>query len=152
MKKIIFFFVLVVFGIFLYYFFSDSYRYSLEAKAYYEMGNYQKAYKLANDAYKLDKYNRMAFTIVTQSKIAIDWEKFIKESEEYFNQIDKISNKETITKADKIKIKMMLEIIMGEYKNLKHSKLLNKDLEDSAQIQYKKAKELYDGIFKKRNN
>jgi tetratricopeptide (TPR) repeat protein len=147
MKKIFFFFI-VVLGVFLYYFLNDSYRYSLEAKAYYELGEYEKAYKLAQKAYKLDKYNRMAFTIVTQTKIAKIWQNFIKESNEYFVEIDSISNKETITNADKIKIKMMLEIIIGEYKNLPHSKLLNKELEVQADKNYKRAKELYNGIFK----
>jgi len=149
MKKIIFFVLFLIGGIFLYYFLSDSYRYSLEAKAYYEMGEYKKAYKIAENAYKIDKYNTMAFTILTQSKISMDWEKFINESKNYFEQIDKISNKEIITKADKIRIKMMLQIIMGEYKNLPHSRLISKDLEKQAKQQYKKAEELYNGIFKK---
>jgi len=150
MKKVIFFFIVTIFGIFIYYFINDSYRYSLEAKAFYELKEYKKAYKLANKAYKKDKYNKMAFTIVTQSQIAMIWEKFIKESKEYFMQIDLISNKKTITKADKIRIKMMLEIIIGEYKNLPNSKLLDEELRQKAQIQYKKARKLYDGIFKKR--
>ena len=148
MKKIFFFFVFI-FLVFLYYFFNDSYRYSIEAKAYYEMGKYEKAYKLANKSYNLDKYNRMAFTIVTQSKIAMIWDKFIKESNNYFVQINSISNKETITKADKIRIKMMLQIILGEFKNLPNSKLLNSELQQQALKNYKKAKELYNGIFTK---
>ena len=148
MKKIFFFFV-VILGVTLYYFLDDSYRYSLEAKAYYELGEYDKAYKLAQKAYELNKYNRMAFTIVTQADIAKVWEKFIKDSNQYFFEIDSISNKETITKADKIRIKMMLEIIIGEYKNLPTSKLLDKDLEQKAYKNYIKAKELYNGIFKK---
>jgi len=151
MKKILFSLLFLIMGIFLYYFFNDSYRYSLEAKAYYEMGQYNKALILSQKAYKLDKYNRMAFTILTQSKIAKSWQKFIDESEQYFIDIDNISNKEKITKADKIRIKMMLEIIMGEYKTLKHSEFLNETLKNNAYIQYKKAKELYDGIFKKTN-
>jgi len=148
MKKIVFFFITIL-GVFLYYFLNDSYRYSIEAKAYYSLGEYEKAYKLAKKAYDLDKYNRMAFTVVTQSEIAQVWQKFIQNSNEYFVNIESISNKETITNADKIRIKMMLEIIMGEYKNLPHSKLLDKDLEKKAYKNYKKAKELYNGIFKK---
>ncbi len=148
MKKIFFFFV-VILGVTLYYFLDDSYRYSLEAKAYYEIGEYEKAYKLAKKAYELNKYNRMAFTIVTQAEIAKIWEKFLKESNQYFFEIDSISNKETITKADKIRIKMMLEIIIGEYQHLPHSKLLDKELEEKAYQNYIKAKELYNGIFKK---
>ena len=119
--------LLFVLSVFLYYFLNDSYRYSLEAKAYYELGEYEKAQKLANKAYNLDKYNRMAFTIITQSKIAKMWVDYIKNSKEYFMQIESISNKENISKADKIRIKMMLEIIIGEYETLQHSKLLDKD-------------------------
>jgi len=150
MKKI-FLFLLFSFSVFLYYFFNESYRYSIEAKAYYELDKYEKSYKLAKKAYELDKYNRMAFTILTQSKIAKSWQKFIQESESYFNKIEIISNKEKITKADKIRIKMMLEIIIGEYQHLEHSNFLSEDLKFNAQKQYKKAKELYDGIFKKTN-
>jgi len=148
MKKIIFFFILIL-GIFIYYFLNDSYRYSLEAKAYYSMGEYDKAYELSKKAYKINRYNTMAFTVLTQSKIALIWVKYIKESDEYFMQINSISNKEIITLSDKIRIKMMLQIIIGQYKNLPHSKLLNKDLENKAKQIYTKAKELYDGIFKK---
>jgi len=149
MKKVFFIFLLI-FVIVSVYLFNSSYRYSLEAKTYYEFGEYQKAYQLAKKAYKLDKYNRMAFTILTQSKIAKEWDEFIKDSKTYFMQIESISNKETISKADKIRIKMMLEIIIGEYKNLPNSKLTNKTLINKAKKQYIKAKELYDGIFKKR--
>jgi len=149
MKKIFLFFSILIVAIISYYLFNDSYRYSLEAKAYYEIGNYKKAYQLANNAYKLNKYNTQAFTILTQSKIAKVWQDYINESNEYFIQIDSISNKDIIKNDDKIRIKMMLEIIIGEFKTLPHSKLLNKNLEMKAQQNYKKAKELYNGIFKK---
>ena len=150
MKKFIIFF-LSIFFIFLFYFFNDSYRYSIEAKAYFSIGEYQKAEELAEKAYQLDKYNRMAFTILTQSKIAKQWKQYIQTSKEYFFNIESISNKEKITNADKIRVKMMLELIIGEYKFLKHSKLLDKKLEEEAEKQYKKGKELYNGIFKKRD-
>ena len=152
MKKILIFFFIIIIAIISYYLFNDSYRYSLEAKTYYEMGNYKKAYNLANKAYKLDKYNRQAFTILTQSKIAKVWYDYIKESDEYFMQINSISNKDIIKNDDKIRIKMMLEIIIGEFKTLPHSKLLNEDLKNQAQKNYQKAKELYNGIFNKTIN
>jgi len=147
-KSLIFFFILITL-IVSYYLLNDSYRISLEAKAYFELGNYKKAYKLSNEAYKLNKYNNQAFTILTQSKIAKVWQDYINESNEYFMQINSISNKDIIKNDDKIRIKMMLEIIIGEFKNLPQSKLLNKDLKNQAQNNYKKAKELYNGIFKK---
>jgi tetratricopeptide (TPR) repeat protein len=143
------FFLGIVLSVFLYYFLDDSYRYSLEAKAYFEMGKYDKAYNLAKKAYDLNKYNKMAFTIITQAKIAQSWKKYIQESAEYFYEIDKISNKSYISKADKMRIKMMLEIIIDGYKTLKQSKLISQSLKDEAYNKYKKAKEFYDGIFKR---
>lgn len=150
MKKIIVFFILIL-SIFLYYFFNTSYRLSLEAKAYYEFKEYSKAKKLAEQAYKLNKYNTMAFTVLTQSKIAETWQNFIKESNEYLFNIESISNKEVITEADKTKIKMMLEIIIGEFNNLPKSKLLDEDLKQKAKKNYMEAINLYNGIFKNRN-
>jgi tetratricopeptide (TPR) repeat protein len=149
MKKIIVFFILTL-SIFLYYFFDTSYRLSLESKAYYEFGEYTKAKELAEKAYKLNKYNRMAFTILTQSKIAETWQNYIKDSTEYLFEIESISNKEVITKADKIKIKMMLEVIIGEFNNLPKSKLLDKELQQKAKKNYMEAMNLYNGIFKSR--
>ena len=150
MKKYIILFVIIML-IVGYYTINPTYTKPIEAKAYYEMGEYQKAYQLAKEAYKQNSYNTMAFTVLTQSKISLRWIKFIKDSNNYFSQIDSISNKKIISKADKIRIKMMLEIILGEYKNLPHSKLTDKSLINQANKQYKKAKELYDGIFKKRD-
>jgi tetratricopeptide (TPR) repeat protein len=150
MKKIIFF-LTFFFIIFLYFFLNDSYRLSLEAKAYYEFKDYKKAKKLAKKAYDKNKYNNMAFTILTQAKIAEIWQNYIKESEEYFFDIESISNKKIITKTDKTKIKMILEIIIGEFNNLPKSKLLDKNLKQKARQNYKKAVELYNGIFKNRN-
>jgi hypothetical protein len=93
----------------------------------------------------------MAFTILTQAKIAEIWQNYIKESEEYFFDIESISNKKIITKTDKTKIKMILEIIIGEFNNLPKSKLLDKNLKQKARQNYKKAVELYNGIFKNRS-
>ena len=146
MKKFIIF-ALVIVAILSYYLFNDSYRLSLEAKAYYEFGNYSQAKNLAQKAYKENKYNRMAFTILTQSKIAIKWQNYIKENNEYLFEIESISNKDIITKADKMKIKIMLEVMIGEFKNLPQSKLLDEKLKQKAEKIYKKAVELYNGIF-----
>jgi tetratricopeptide (TPR) repeat protein len=124
---------------------------SLEAKAYYEFGEYSKAKELAQKAYKKNRYNTMAFTVLTQSKIAEIWQNYIKESNEYLFDIESISNKKVITKKDKIKIKMMLEIIIGEFHNLPKSKLLDERLKQKAKQNYTKAVKLYNGIFKSRS-
>ena len=132
-----------------YYSFNNSYRLSVEAKYYFEIGNYEKAYKLAKEAYILNPYNRMAFTIKTQSKIAKEWEQFIEDANNYFKEIEKIANKNNITNKDKLRIKMMLEILLDEYKTLTPSLLLPEYLKKEAKTQYLKARELYEKLFSK---
>jgi len=122
---------------------------SLEARYYYEIGNYKKAYELAKRAYILNPYNRMAFTIKTQSQIALSWQNFIDDFDKFFDKIQEIANKENITKKDKLRIKIMLEILISEYKTLKPSLLIPEKLKKEAKEKYQKAKELYERLFKK---
>jgi hypothetical protein len=110
------------------------------------MGDFEKAYKLAHEAYLRDPYNRMAFTIKIQSEIAKEWARYIQESEEYFAKIEQIANKENITPKDKAKIKIMLEILIDEYKTLKPSLLIPEWLKIEAKKRYEKAKRLYEAI------
>jgi tetratricopeptide (TPR) repeat protein len=131
---------------------NDSYRLSMEAKYFFEIGDYKKAETLAKKAYILDPYNRMAFTLYTQSKIAREWENYIEDSIKYFKDIEKIANKNIITKKDKQKIKIMLEIIIDEYKTLKKSHLLPKDLQIKAKQLHEKGKKLYEEVFGKRSS
>ncbi len=93
----------------------------------------------------------MAFTVMTQSKIAKEWINFIKDSDRYFKEIEKIANKPKITPRDKLKIKMLLEILIGEYKTLKSSLLLPEELKQEAKKRYEKVKKLYEELFGKRN-
>jgi len=122
---------------------------SFEARYYYETGNYKKAYELAKKAYILNPYNKMAFTIKTQSQIALSWQNFINDFDKFFDKIQKIANKEKITKKDKLRIKIMLEILISEYKTLKLSLLIPKKLKKEAKEKYQKARELYERLFKK---
>ena len=147
MKTLIFIFILIL-GLLSYSYFKPSFRYSLEAKYFYETGNYKKAYQLAKEAYNLDPYNRMAFTIYTQAPIAEQYMEYINSSKKYFREIENIANKENITKADKLRIKMMLEIIIDGYKTLKPSKLISNSLKAEAKDYYKKAEDLYESVYK----
>ncbi len=99
----------------------------------------------------LDPYNRMAFTIYTQSKIAKEWETFLNDSNNYFKKIENIANKSHITLKDRQRVKIMLEILLDEYKNLKPSILIPKDLKLKAKQQYQKAREIYEKVFTKRD-
>ena len=93
----------------------------------------------------------MAFSIYTQSQIAKEWQNFINDAKKYFKEIEKIANKENITKKDKLKIKMMLEILMDEYKNLKPSLLISESLKEKAKKEYLKAKKIYEEVFNQRS-
>jgi len=147
-KKILFFLGIIIIGFVLYFTLNKSYRLSLEARYYYENGEFQKAYDKAKEAYILDPYNRMAFTIYTQSKIAKDWELYLNDCKKYFKKINDIANKPNITDKERQKVKIMLEILMDEYKNLKPSLLIDDNLKQKAKQQYIKAKELYEKVFK----
>ncbi len=91
----------------------------------------------------------MAFTIKIQSQIAKEWQNFINDADEFFDKIQKTADKQTITEKDKKRIKIMLEILIDEYKTLKPSLLLPKELKEKAKEKYLKAKELYEKLFGK---
>ena len=121
---------------------------SMESKYFFEIGEYKKAYNLAKKAYTLNPYNRMAFSLKTQSKIAREWQHFINDANDFFKKTEEIADKENITKKDKLRIKIMLEILIGEYKTLTPSLLLPKELKKQANKKYIKAKKLYEQLFK----
>ena len=121
----IFLFFLIV-GVFLS--FNQSYEKSLKAKYFYETTQYKKAYSLAKESFGLDIYNRMASTIMAQSKIALKCVDFIDEAKRYKLTIDKIANQEFISDADKAKIKMMCEIVIESYVKLAPSVVTDKKL------------------------
>ena len=141
---------MIITGVVIYFSFNKSYILSLEAKYYFEVEEFDKAYKKAKEAYILDPYNKMAFSIYTQSQIAKEWQNFINDAKEYFKKIEEIANKENITKKDKLKIKMMLEILMDEYKNLTPSLLISESLKERAKKEYLKAKKIYEEVFNQR--
>ena len=124
-------FVLVLIMV-IYFLSHPSYEKSLEAKYYYEMGDYNKAYKSANEAFSMDLYNRMAATVMAQSKTALKYVKYIDEAKKYMLDINEIANKTTITDADRAKIKMMSEIVVDSYTKLAPSVMTDKSLVNEA--------------------
>ena len=145
-KKI--FYLLIVVVVFLVIFFvgfSDSYKYSVEAKIKYTLGNYKDAIELAQKAFELDPYNKMAFSILAQSKISIKFLDYIDDAKDYLQKIDYISKKNKVTNIDKIKIKMMTEVMMGRFKKLTPTVLTDKKL-------YAESKKLYEEFVKIHEN
>jgi len=136
--------ILVVMG--LYFLINPSYEKSLEAKYYYEMGDYKRAYKLANEAFSMDVYNRMASTIMAQSKTSMKYKSYIDEAKAYMQEINQIASKESISDADRAKIKMMSEIMVDSYKKLAPSVITDNDLVKEAAKYYENFEKLLEKV------
>lgn len=138
--------LLIAIGIF-YFAISSSYQMSIEAKVYYYMEKYKKANEYAIKAYNQNNYNKMAFTVMTQSQIALQYQDYVKRGEGYFQKIETISSKKNITTSDKNRIKFMCGIMIGEYENLSSTIMTDANLAKNAKITYKKFKEIEKKLF-----
>ncbi|ERJ26314.1 hypothetical protein [Campylobacter concisus] len=122
-------FLIVLFGLF---FYSDnSYKLALEAKFLYENKEYEKALNLSQKALDIDIYNKMANTVLNQSKAAIKFSSYIKNGKEYLERIKKMSQS-SVSKADSGRIKMMCDVMIEDFDNLKNSALLDSELKNEA--------------------
>lgn len=129
---IVLFSLLTVVFMALYFFFNPSYQKSLQAKYYYEVGEYKEAYANAKEAFAIDVYNRMAATVMAQSTISLKYVKYVDESKEYMKQINTIVNKENIEDGDKAKIRLICEIMKSSYVKLAPSVITDEELVKNA--------------------
>lgn len=143
----IFFVILILLSGAYFFFSSSSYQKSLQARVNYFLGDYKSAYMYAKKAYDEDNYNKMAFSVLTQSKIALEYTNYIKRGKDYIKQLDAISSKPKITKSDKSRIKLICEIMIGEYENLTSSLMSDEKLKENAKITYKKFKQVHNELF-----
>jgi len=122
-------FLITLFGLF---FYSDnSYKLALEAKFYYESKEYEKALNLSQKALDIDIYNKMANTVLNQSKAAIKFSSYIKNGKEYIERIKEMSQG-GVSKVDKERIKMMCEIMIDDFESLINLALLDAELKSEA--------------------
>ena len=122
-------FLIILFGLF---FYSDnSYKLALEAKFLYENKEYEKALNLSQKALDIDIYNKMANTVLNQSKAAIKFSSYIKNGKEYLERIKKMSQS-SVSKADSERIKMMCDVMIEDFDDLKNSALLDSELKNEA--------------------
>ncbi len=136
----------VVMGLFLFGF-SDSYKLSLKARMKYFMGEYKEARVLAKEAFELDPYNKMAFSILAQSKISAKLLDYIEDSKRYIKKIEKLSAKGNFSEADKIKIKFYCEIQLERYDKLAPTVMTDRELYEACTTQYNKFKKIYEELF-----
>jgi len=122
-------FLIILFGLF---FYSDnSYKLALEAKFLYENKEYEKALNLSQKALDIDIYNKMANTVLNQSKAAMKFSSYIKNGKEYLERIKKMSQS-SVSKADSERIKMMCDVMIEDFDDLKNSALLDNELKNEA--------------------
>ncbi len=133
-------------GLFLFAF-SDSYKLSLKARVKYFMGEYKEARVLAKEAFELDPYNKMAFSILAQSKISARLLDYVEDSKRYLKKIETLSAKGNFSESDKIKIKFYCEIQLEKYDQLAPTVMTDKELYQACTTQYKKFKKIHEELF-----
>ena len=99
----------------LYFAFNPSYERSLQAKFYYTLGEYKTAHALARESFELDPYNRMAATVMTQSQTALKFVDYIAQAKRYSADIAEMAAGETISAADRAKMKLICEVMMESF-------------------------------------
>ncbi|RUM65766.1 MAG: hypothetical protein DSZ06_04525 [Sulfurospirillum sp.] len=128
--------------------FTDSYKASLKAKIKYLEGDYKAAQKLAREAFDKDPYNRMAIGVLAQSKISVEFVDYIDDAKKYISKIEELTKKDKFSHRDKIKIKMMCEVMIERYQKLNSTVMTDSELKESAKEYYEKFKSIYERFFK----
>ena len=141
-----FIFLMIMGGYFLV---NPSYEKSITAKYYYEIGEYDESYFIAKEAFALNVYNRMASTVMVQSQIALKYVDYINLAEKYMLDINEISLHETVSNADKAKIRIICEIMLGSYVKLAPSVITDKKLVEESAKYYKSFEKLLAKVTKK---
>jgi len=139
-------FVLVLMSLF--FLINPSYKISIEAKYHYELGEYKEAYELAQEAFSIDLYNRMASTVMAQSKISLKYVSYIDLANKYMKTINEIATHKDISDADKAKIRTICEIMLGTYLKLTPSIITDKELVDKVASYNKKFENLHEKVNK----
>jgi len=122
----------LIFTMFVYFLVNPSYQKSIEAKYYFEIGEYKEAYSLANEAFSMDVYNRMASTIMAQSTTSLKYVKYITQAKQFLSQINQIATHESISTSDRARMKIMSEIMINSYVKLAPSIITDKELVQKA--------------------
>jgi len=140
--------IVAALAIYFYVTFNESYSLSSQAKEYYDAERYEDALAVAEEAYALNHYNRMAFTILVQSKESLKWQQFIHKTDDYLKAIYHFGMQSYINTADRYRIKMMCEIVLENYKALPPpNRLLNENLIKRAKQRHDQVEEIYEELF-----
>jgi len=139
--------VLVIMMALFFFGFTDSYKLSLKAKMKYVTGEYAQARVLAKEAFDLDPYNRMAISILSQSKISATMADYLQDAKKYLAKIETLTAKEDFSRRDKTKIKMMCEVMIGRYAKLNPTVMTDKALYEACTENFQNFKKIYEKLF-----
>lgn len=143
-------FPLIAFGTLLfmgvYFLFNPSYERSIEAKYHYEMGHYEEAYKLANEAFSMDVYNRMASTIMAQSKTSLKYVAYITQAKTYMQDINAMAQDDGISDVQRAKIRLMSQVVVDSYTKLAPSVITDNQLVEEAALYNEKFEKLLEKV------
>lgn len=107
-------FVIFSLGMLFFFYTNESYELSFKARFYYSISNYEKAYELSKKAAELDWKNKMASSVLIRSEVALRYENYIKQGEEYMAKIRALSAV-GIGRADKERIGLMCDIMQTQF-------------------------------------
>jgi len=142
-------FLVTIFGLTIAYLqYNPSYKLSMEAKYYYTIAEYQLAYDLADKSLKLREYNTMAFHIKNRSKLTLEVINFNLESKDFEKKISNIIKKSFIPKSDKLRTKMMSDVIISKYQNLSLSMVEDDEVKNLALKNFIKFKKINSQVLK----
>ncbi len=139
--------IIVILAAIFFFGFSDSYKLSMEAKMKYMMGEYAQARTIAKEAFDLDPYNRMAISILAQSRISAEMADYVQDAKGYLQKIERLTKKPTFSNKDKIKIKMMCEVMMARYHKLNPTVMTDKELFASCTQYNEHFEKIYAELF-----
>jgi len=125
--------VTIIFGLLVGYLqFNPSYKLSIEAKYYYTIGEYEIAYQIAEKSLRIREYNTMALHIKTRSGATLEVISFNLEAREFLAKIKVIISKTEIGRNDKLRTKMMSDVIISKYYNLKFPMVEDEKIQNLA--------------------
>jgi hypothetical protein len=146
LSKFVFFTLVVVLFSSLYIVFNPSYQKSIQAKYYFEVGEYKEALTLANEAFSLDLYNRMASTIKAQSIIALKYKAYNNDAKKYMATINEMAKEDVISDADRAKIRLICQVMISSYKKLAPSIITDDSLVNESAKYYNNFEKLLDKV------
>jgi hypothetical protein len=122
---------------FIYFILSPSYQKSTQARVLYYMDDYEMSFRLSKEAYEMEPYNKMAYSVMKQSMLALDLIKFIHEANRYYEKIEMIVRQANISHQDKFRIKMMTDIVIDKFDKLSYTRMTDDNLINQAKVLHK---------------